>query len=420
MMTGRERFRETMRHRRPDRVPYFEEGIRGEVLEAWHSQGMAPGLDFSLTFPTDQREEIKPDLDPRPSFRKWPASRSELGAWRRRLDPRDPGRLPGDWSERIRAWRKRDYVLMLRVHRGFFLTMGVGDWRRFSEVIYLLKDDPDFVREALAIQGEFAARFAERVLRQVEVDAVVFSEPIGGNDRPLISPQMYEEFVLSSYEPLLDVLCRYGIDTIIFRTYANVRALVPSILKWGINCLWACEVNIEAMDYVDLRREFGRDLRLIGGIDLDALRRGKEAIQREIEDKVPPLLAGGGYVPLADGRIREDVPFENYVYYRQLWAKVTRMGGPVGFWERAATMRDAGACQKTRFEDLLNLVVLTFDLAPERHKQTLRWSLRAQEQTVNTANSRLEAYLGQQLAHLKLVTIFQGFRHIGIQSFTVE
>jgi len=88
--------------------------------------------------------------------------------------------------------------------------------------------------------------------------------------------------------------------------------------------LWACEVNVEAMDYRDLRREFGRDLRLIGGIDLDALRRDKEAIRRELEEKVPPLVADGGYVPLADGRVRVDVPFENYVYYRELLERVTR------------------------------------------------------------------------------------------------
>jgi hypothetical protein len=325
MLTGRERFRETMHYGRPDRVPYFEEGIRTEVLEAWQGQGMPPNVDFSSLFPSDQREEIQPDLDPCPPFHTWPASQSELGAWRRRLDPYDPERLPGDWPERIRAWQTRDDVLMLRVHEGFFLTLGVGDWHRFSEVIYLLKDDPDFVRVTLDTQGQFAARLAERVLREVEVDAAVFSEPIGGNDRPLISPQMYEEFVLTSYEPLLDVLRRYAVETIVFRTYANTRALVPSILKWGFNCLWACEVNIQAMDYGDLRREFGRDLRLIGGIDLDALRRGKEAIQREVEEKVPPLLAGGGYIPLADGRIREDVPFENYVYYRQLLKKVTQM-----------------------------------------------------------------------------------------------
>jgi uroporphyrinogen decarboxylase len=100
--------------------------------------------------------------------------------------------------------------------------------------------------------------------------------------------------------------------------------LIPSILKWGFNCLWACEVNTAAMDYRELRKELGRDLRLIGGIDLDVLRQGKEAIKREIEEKVPALLADGGYLPLADGRVRDDVPFENYAYYRRLLETVTQ------------------------------------------------------------------------------------------------
>jgi uroporphyrinogen decarboxylase len=65
---------------------------------------------------------------------------------------------------------------------------------------------------------------------------------------------------------------------------------------------------------------------LIGGIDLDALRHGKEAIQREIETKVPSLIEDGGFVPLADGRVREDVPFDNYVYYRKLLGKITQGG----------------------------------------------------------------------------------------------
>jgi hypothetical protein len=313
-----------MRYGKPDRVPYFEEGIRDEVLRAWRRQGMSPEADLSQMFHTDRQEELQLDLDPRPAVKKWPSSRPELDAWRRKLDPYDPNRLPEDWPARIGAWRQRDHVLMLRVHRGFFLTMGIGDWRRFVEVIYLLNDDPEFVREVMAIQGQFAAQLAERVLQDIEVDAAVFSEPIGGNDQPLISPRMYEEFVLTSYQPVLDVLAHYGVETIILRTYANARALLPSVLKWGFNCLWACEVNVEAMDYRDLRRELGRDLRLIGGIDLDALRRDKGAIRREVEEVVPPLVTDGGYVPLADGRIREDVPYENYVYYRQLLEKVTR------------------------------------------------------------------------------------------------
>jgi hypothetical protein len=323
-MNSRERFLETMRYGRPDRLPYFEEGIRHEVVKAWQRQGLAPDADLSQMFPSDEREEILVDLEPLPALKRWPISRSELETFQRSLDPYHPRRLPSRWPKRLRAWQARDHVVMLRVHRGFFLSMGVHDWRRFTEVVRLVIEDPPFVREAMAIQAEFAARLAERVLREVDVDAAVFTEPIGGNDRPLISPRMYEEFVLTSYQPVLDVLARYGVETIIFRTFANSRILIPSVLKWGFTCLWACEVNVEAMDYRDLRREFGRDLRLIGGIDLDALRRDKEAIRRELEEKVPPLVADGGYVPLADGRVREDVPFENYVYYRRLLEKVTQ------------------------------------------------------------------------------------------------
>ena len=312
-----------MRYGKPDRVPYFEEGIREDVLESWRTQGLQPGMALSQLFLTDRREEIAPDLNPLPEPSRWPTSREELRDFKKRLDPTDPRRFPADWPERVRQIQAQDSVRMLRVHQGFFLSMGADNWQRFYDLIFWLADDPGFVRETMAIQGEFAAKVAERVLEDTEIDAAIFGEPIGGNHGPLISPQMYEEFVLKSYQPVLDVLRRFGVEVIIFRTYANARVLIPSILRWGINCLWACEVNIDAMDYRDLRREYGRDLRLIGGIDLDVLRHSKDTIRREIEEKVPPLLAEGGYVPLADGRIREDIPFENYAFYRRLLEQVT-------------------------------------------------------------------------------------------------
>ena len=322
-MTSRQRFCKTMRYGTPDRVPYFEEGIRKDVTKAWQKQGLRRGTDLARMFPSDYRERISPDLQPRPDFAAWPTTLKDLPEFQKRLNADDKKRLPSKWSRLVKAWNSRDHVLMLYVHGGFFKTMGVRGWNRFSEVMTLLMERPDFVRETMQIQGLFSAKLAERILQEVDIDAVVFAEPIGGNDRPLISPGMYENFVLTSYEPLFDVLSRYNVETVIFQTYANARILIPSILRWGFNCLWACEVNTEAMDYRDLRREFGRDLRLIGGIDLDALRRGKTTIQREIEEKVPPLVADGGYVPLADGRVRADVPFENYVYYRQLLQKIT-------------------------------------------------------------------------------------------------
>jgi uroporphyrinogen decarboxylase len=317
-MNSRERFLETMQYGHPDRTPYFEEGIRPEVLRAWHKQGLKPGVDLADLFQTDQREEIVLDVEAHPFPRTWPSCREDLKAYARRFDPTERRRLPDGWKKRLADWKDRSQVLMLRVHDGFFLSMGVDSWRRFRELMVQLHNDPGLVAAMMRIQGECAAELADKVLREVQVDAAVFSEPIGDNHGSLISPRMYAEVVLSSYEPVLQVLRRHGVRVLILRTYANCRQLIPVLLEHGIDCLWACEVNMGSMDYLSLRKEFGRDLRLIGGIDLDVLRGDKATIRAEVMARVPPLLAQGGYIPLADGRVREDIPFENYIYYRQL------------------------------------------------------------------------------------------------------
>lgn len=323
-MTSRERFLLTMRLGNPDRVPLFEEGIRDSVLHDWREQGLPPGKDIQQMFQFDRREEIDTNLEHGLDLARLSEERSGLDRLREKLESNDPSRLGSNWSNRTDDWSTSEHVLMLRVHEGFFLSMGVEDWDGFSDAIYLLKDKPDFVREALTIQGEFSAKLAERVLQDVQIDAAVFSEPIGGNHGPLISPQMYHEFMHPSFTPVLDVLRRFGVENIIYRTYANSRILIPGIMDLGFNCLWAVERNSQEMDYLELRREFGPRLRLIGGIDRDVLRHDKGGIKRELEDKVPPLLVEGGYIPLADGRIREDVPFENYLFYRRLLEHISR------------------------------------------------------------------------------------------------
>jgi hypothetical protein len=315
-MTSRQRFHKTMQFGNPDRVPYFEEGIRKDVIKAWHRQGLSRKTKISDLFQTDQFYEV--DLDPFADLHKLPASTKELSKYKDHLNTGILNQFWSQWQKIRRAIKRKDEVLFLKVHRGFFLSMGVYKWERFMEVISMLIDDPDFVQEVLMIQGAFIAKLLDKVLQDMELDAIIFSEPIGGNEGPLISPAMYDKYVLSGYDPIIEIARKQGLDTIILRTYANIRLLIPAILKHGFNCLWACETNSPAMDYRHIRKEFGRDLRLIGGIDLDALRLGKEAIRKEIEEKVPPLIADGGYIPIADGRVRKEIPFEIYFYYRKL------------------------------------------------------------------------------------------------------
>ena len=319
-MNNRQRFNNIMNCSGSDRILYFEEGIRHEVLKKW---GITKS-QFLQQFKVDFREEIIPDIDVKPTPIKWPSTITELPLLKKKLNPNDSKRLPKNFHKKIRKWKERDYPLILRVHRGFFLSMGVYDNHRFLEVLHMLVENPAFVKEYMKIQGEFAAAIAENILKEIQVDAVYFSEPIGSNVSSLISPQMYEEFVLESYLPLLSVCDKHDIQTKIFLTYANSSALIPSILKYGINCLWACEVNCEEMDYLKLREQFGTDIRLIGGIDLDTLLKDKESIKKEILKKVPALIGQGGYIPLADGRVRPYIPFENYSYYRKLIAEIIK------------------------------------------------------------------------------------------------
>ena len=322
-MNSRQRFLETMHFGSPDRVPYFEEGIRADVLAAWRKQGLRKGADLQEMFQTNARQELDLDVDPHPRPARWPSKPADLKRYAASLDPADPSRLPEGWQVHLRGWKQRRHALMLQVHIGFFETMGVDGWGRFHELMMLMHNDPGFVREMMRINSACAAALTERALQDVQIDAAIFSEPIGDNHGSLISPKMYEDFVLSSYRPILETLRRHKVDILIVRTYANARQLIPVLLEYGIDCLWACEVNNAAMDYRALRQQFGKRLRLIGGIDLDVLRLGKDAIRAEVEEKVPPLLEQGGYVPLADGRVRPDIPFENYIYYRQLLEKVT-------------------------------------------------------------------------------------------------
>jgi uroporphyrinogen-III decarboxylase len=322
-MTSRQRFRKTMRFEPVDRVPYLEEGIRKDVLKAWYHQGLSRKTSLNEIVPTDRFDEIIIDVDPIPEFKQWPTKTEELELLNNRLNPQDKSRRPKNWRKFLRRSKTDDTILMMRMHRGFFLSMGVYGWQRFNDLMLLLTNDPGFVRKYMMVYGAFTATLFDRMLNEIEIDAAIFSEPISGNEGSLVSPEMYEEFALKSYLPLLSVLKNHGVATIIFRTYANSRILIPKILDYGFNCLWACETSSQAMNYRDLRREFGRDLRLIGGIDVDVLRYDKETIRREVESIVPPLLAGGGYIPLADGRIRADVPLENYLYYRRLLTQLT-------------------------------------------------------------------------------------------------
>jgi hypothetical protein len=315
-MNSRERFLAVVQGEVPDRPPLFPEGIREEVLLAWQDQGLPVGAGLDELFQYDPFEQLDPDVYPNPEIGDWSDPQRTLPTLRRRLNPDDPSRLPSNWSELLAGWKDRQHPLFMRIHQGLFLSLGIDDWRSFAPALLRLVDQPDYVRQIMAVQAEFAASLAERILRQVDLDGVVFSEPIAGNHGALISPEMYRDFALDSYLPVFDVVQSFRVPAIIWRSYANPASLLPEVVKYPFNTLWLCEVPPGALAPAQVRQVAGPHLTLIGGIDSDVLRQDASTIRQAIA-AVKPIVDEGRFIPLADGRLRADIPYPNYLFYRQ-------------------------------------------------------------------------------------------------------
>jgi uroporphyrinogen-III decarboxylase len=89
------------------------------------------------------------------------------------------------------------------------------------------------------------------------------------------------------------------------------------MLEAGVTTLLPVE-PAAGMDAVAIREKYGRRLALKGGIDKYVLREGKEAIRRELEYKMQPLMQAGGTVFGLDHRVPDGTPLENYRFYVDL------------------------------------------------------------------------------------------------------
>ena len=89
----------------------------------------------------------------------------------------------------------------------------------------------------------------------------------------------------------------------------------------GVDCLWPLE-QASGMDPVRLRKEYGKDLKLSGGIDKRELSKDKKAIETELTTKIPPLMESGGYIPTLDHAFPPDISYENFLYYLELKKKL--------------------------------------------------------------------------------------------------
>ncbi len=148
---------------------------------------------------------------------------------------------------------------------------------------------------------------------KIAIDFIGYHEDMAYKNGPLISPAMFREFMTPYYRRVSNIADNAGLDLRMLDSDGNIWELIPLWLEQGINIL--CPMEVAAgMDVVELRRRFGRDLRMTGGFDKRILAAGPKQISAELE-RIRPVIEDGGYIPTIDHGTPPDVSFANVRHY---------------------------------------------------------------------------------------------------------
>lgn len=174
-------------------------------------------------------------------------------------------------------------------------------------------DQPRLIERMMAERADRMIEITAEVLKFTRFEVFWFWEDMAYNGGPLVGPALFRKFAFPHYRRVCDWLRSQGVKHIGLDSDGDIRTLIPLWLDVGIDHLWPFEMQ-SGMDVVAVRREYGRRLGIVGGIDKRVLARGGDVMRREV-DRVMPLVEQGGYIPELDHSVPPDVSWANFCDY---------------------------------------------------------------------------------------------------------
>jgi len=353
-MNSRERYLATMHYGDRDRMYHWEMGPYEETIRRWQTEGLPADADWAYrsgydryevapvnvglcpgfereTLEETQEYELYRDGDgvikrrlrnvpppAMPQYVEYPlGGRDGWSGFKERLNPDSPARFPLHWESVKKQYANRDFPLGISCGS---LYGWIRNWMGVEGISLAVYDDRAFLEEAATDIADCVLGVLDKALVGMEYDFAQFWEDMAYKTSSLISPALYREIFLPQYRRITERLHQAGIDVLILDSDGYVEELIPCWLDVGINFIYPMEVAA-GMDVVALRKRFGRELLIGGGMDKRILASNKPAIKKMVDEKIP-LMQDGGYVPGCDHAMPPDIPWENYSYYRQLLSEV--------------------------------------------------------------------------------------------------
>ena len=239
-------------------------------------------------------------------------------AWR--LDAASPERF-ADLEQRM-AWARAEAARGMMVSQNLiggymYLRSLIGPER----LLYAFYDMPDVIHAAMEAWYRLADAVIERHQSYLTLDEIFLAEDICYKGGALISPRMMKEFLFPYYQQLIANAKARQLDRsrhlyVQIDTDGFADPVIPLYREAiGMDVMSPFEVAA-GCDVLRTAREYP-GLAIFGGIDKRVLAQGREAIDEMLLRILPAMRARGGYIPTCDHGVPEEVPYADYLYYRQ-------------------------------------------------------------------------------------------------------
>lgn len=242
-------------------------------------------------------------------------------------------RFAENWEEQLRQRHWEGALIIIGMPGGFDEPRQLlGE----EELCLAFYEQPELIHDMLDTFGNTMEKIVQRVLEIVPITQLSVHEDMAGKSGSLVGPSQIRDFINPYYRRVWEPINESGGQIFQQDSDGNMNSVIDAFLESGLNSMYPME-PAAGMDIVEVRKKYGPQLMLKGGIDKHVLRKDKAAIQKELEYKLtaPELLAGGTVFGL-DHRIPNGVPLENYRYYVKTAKELLGITDYTPGWQRMA------------------------------------------------------------------------------------
>jgi uroporphyrinogen decarboxylase len=185
--------------------------------------------------------------------------------------------------------------------------------RGMENTLMEMQEDPELAMTMFGRCASFAVMLAEEACTRFTPDWLWTGDDVASQSALMMSPAMWREQIKPCLQRVVDVGTKRGLP-VAYHCCGSLRPIIGDLVEMGIDILNPVQATCPGMDALELKREFGKHLTFMGGLDTVGLipHSSAEEVYRYAADLIGGMTAGGGgYILAASHTIPPETPDEN-------------------------------------------------------------------------------------------------------------